>query len=120
MGNTEFQSVGGTHGSARYKQAAGVRAMRLSRRPPAASKMLLCGDKPRDRAIVLVAGDLLDFLLGKRDAEYLAVLAQLRQVAVIGATAVAQAIALRVEGDTPNSSQMAARMEARDTSRRPA
>ncbi len=48
---------------------------------------------------MFVAGDLLDFLLGKRDAEYLAVLAQLRQVAVIGATAVAQAIALRVEGD---------------------
>ena len=48
---------------------------------------------------MFVAGDLLDFLLGKRDAEYLAVLAQLRQVAVIGATAVTQAIALRVEGD---------------------
>lgn len=39
---------------------------------------------------MFVAGDLLDFLLGKRDAEYLAVLAQLRQVTVIGATAVAR------------------------------
>lgn len=74
-GKPEFQSDDGMYGSARYKQAAGVRAMRLSHRPPAANKMLLCGDEPSDRAIVLVAGDLLDFLLGKRDAEYLAVLA---------------------------------------------
>ena len=55
---------------------------------------------------MFITGNPIDLLLDERDAQKLTILAQLRQVAVVGAPSVAQAVALSVKCDGGHNDQI--------------